>query len=218
MNNYIPTKIKNLSESKERVMRNVINNIENKSTKSKPQFRYLLITALFTLCILFVLINEIPNENEQSATEINSNFTKPEFKDVQGLFYFNGITLNDSQEKVIERLGKSYTIEQEDGNRADIVMNYDDKANFYFYKGKLDSILFMNVDKNYFEKLFDDYDGVKFISPTGPIEDDHYFFSKETGHLIKATAVPNGNLYIYLLQRGKDFLDNPSLPIELISK
>ena len=52
-------------------------------------------------------------------------------------------------------------------------MDYDGQAKFYFIEDKLDSIVFMNVDEDYFDKLFNDYDGFKFTF--FHIDDDSFF-------------------------------------------
>lgn len=213
MNNYIPSEVKELTTSKQRVMRNVVNEIEKTSRKSKHKWRYVVFTAVLTMSTMLFVFNEIFMENEQQlATEIQLDFTKPIFSEEQGLLYLHGVTLGDSQSKVIEAFGKNYTIEKEDGSGADFIIDYDGAARFYFYEDKLDSILFMNVDENYFDQLFNDYDGFKFITSSSE-DDDRYFYSKETGQLLKATTeVLNEDLYLYLIHGGKDLLENPDFP------
>ncbi|WP_411747227.1 hypothetical protein, partial [Psychrobacillus psychrotolerans] len=123
-----------------------------------------------------------------------------------GLLYLNGVTLGDSQSKVIESLGKNYSVEyQEDGSIADLILDYDGKARFYFYNNKLDVIIFQKTDVKYFDKIFNDFDGIKVISST---DADRFIYSKETSHILKATFVPNGNLYLYLSYAGPDLLEN----------
>lgn len=216
MNNYIPDEVKDLRTSKQRIIRNVVNEIESTSRRSKHKWRYVIITAVLTISAMLFVFNEIFMENEQQfTTEIQMDFTKPTFSDKQGLLYLSGVTLGDSQSKVIERLGVNYTIDDfEDGSGADFIMDYDGIARFYFYQEKLDSIIFMKVDKIYFDKLFSDYKGFKFL--TSASNNDRYFYSKETGQLLKATIVPDGNLYLYLMRGGKDLLENPDFPIEQI--
>lgn len=212
MNNYIPSKVKDITASKQRVMQNVINEIENNHRNPKYKWQYALITAVLTISAILFVFNEIFMENEQqTAIEINPDFTKPTFSEVQGLLYLQDVTLGDSQSKVIERLGKNYIIDDyEDGSGADFILDYAGIARFYFYQDKLDSIIFLNLDKTYFDKLFNDYDGFKFRTPTSG--NDRYFYSKETGQLLKATIVPDGNLYLYLMHGGKDLLENPDFP------
>lgn len=212
MNNYIPSKVKDLTTSKQRVMQNVVKEIEHNQEKPKFKWRYVVITAILTISAILFVFNETFMENEQqSAIEVNLDYTKPTFSEVQGLLHLQDVTLGDSQSKVIERLGKNYTIEDfEDGSGADFILDYAGMVRFYFYHDKLDSIIFMNIDKTYFNKLFNDYDGFKFLTTT--TNNDRYIYSKETGQLLKATIVPNGNLYLYLLNGGKDLLENPDFP------
>ena len=212
MNNYIPNEVKDLTASKQRVMKNVVNKLENTSRTSKHKWRYVVITTILTISAMLFVFNEIFLENEQqTATEVQLDFTKPTFSEEQGLLYLHGVTLGDSQSKVIEHLGENYTIgDYEDGNDADFILDYDGIARFYFYQEKLDSIIFMNVDENFFNKLFNDYNGFKFLTPTSG--NDRYFYSKDTGQLLKATIVPGGNLYLYLMAGGNDLLENPDFP------
>ncbi|WP_419959317.1 hypothetical protein [Psychrobacillus sp. BM2] len=212
MNNYIPNEVKDLTTSKQRVMRNVVNEIENTSRKSKHKWKYVVISAILTISAMLFVFNEIFIKNEQqSATEVQLDFTKPTFSEEQGLLYLHGVTLGDSQSKVIERLGKNYTIDDyEDGSVADFILDYDGIARFYFYQDKLDLIIFMKVDEIYFDKLFNEYDGFKFLTSSN--NNDRYFYSRETGQLLKATIIPNGDLYLYLMHGGKDLLENPDFP------
>lgn len=48
------------------------------------------------------------------------------------------------------------------------------------------------------------YDGVKVNSST---DDNRYIYSKETSQIVKATLVPDGNLYLYLFYAGPDILE-----------
>lgn len=212
MNNYIPNEVKDLTTSKQRVMRNVVNEIENTSRKSKYKWQYVVITAILTISAMLFVFNEIFIKNEQQyATEVQLDFTKPTFSEEQGLLYLHGVTLGDSPSKVIERLGKNYTIDDyEDGSVADFILDYDGIARFYFYQDKLDLIIFMKVDEIYFDKLFNEYDGFKFLTSSN--NNDRYFYSRETGQLLKATIIPNGDLYLYLMHGGKDLLENPDFP------
>lgn len=212
MNNYIPDEVKDLTTSKQRVMHNVVNELETPSRNTKHKWRYVVITAVLTISAMLFVFNEIFMENDQqSSTEVELDFTKPTFAEEQDLLYLQGVTLGDSQSKVIQRLGKNYTIDDdEDGSDADFILDYDGIARFYFYKDKLESIIFMKVDEIYFDKIFNDYDGFKFLTPT--IGNDRYFYSKDTGQLLKATVIPNGNLYLYLMHGGKDLLENPDFP------
>ena len=212
MNKYIPTEVKDLTESKQRVMRNVVKEIEHNQERPRYKRRYLVFTIILTISAMLFVLNETFMEDEQqSATELQLDLTKPTFSEEQGSLYLNGVTLGDSQSKVIEHLGENYTIDDyEDGSGADFILDYDGIARFYFYQEKLDSIVFMNIDKSYFDQLFSDYDGFKFITST--TNNDRYFYSKDTGQLLKATSVPDGNLYLYLMRGGKDLLENPDFP------
>ncbi|WP_277586177.1 hypothetical protein [Psychrobacillus antarcticus] len=212
MNKYIPTEVKDLTVSKQRVMRNVVDEIEHNQVKPKYKWRYVVITTILIMIAMLFVLNETFMETEQqSATKLQLDFTKPTFSEEQGLLYLNGVTLGDSQSKVIEHLGENYSVEyQEDGSIADFILDYEGIARFYFYQDKLDSIIFMKVDETYFDNLFNNYNGFKFLTPTSG--NDRYFYLKETGLLLKATIIADGTLYLYLMRGGMDLLENPDFP------
>ncbi|MDN4608850.1 hypothetical protein [Sporosarcina highlanderae] len=194
MDKFIPTEVKDLTESKKRVMRNVLNEVQNKSKKPKHNWRYAVIAALVTMSAILFVLNEVLTENEPSVaeqpspTELHIDLSKPAFSEEQGVFYLDGVTLGDSESKVIEVFGENFTIVQEDGSEADVVLDYDGQAKFSFIEDKLISILFMNVDEDYFDELFKGYDGFKFID--FHIYDDHFFYSNGTNQIVKASPQP----------------------------
>ena len=152
------------------------------------------------------------NNQHQSPIDLNIDLTKPTFSEKHGSFYFHGVTLGDSPSKVIERLGKNYIIAQADGSGSDFLLDYDGVASFYFYNDKLDSIVLRKVDKDYFDELFNDYDGFKFISSSHEVENDRFIYLQETFQIIKATTqVPNNDLYLSLGYPGPDFWENPEM-------
>lgn len=215
MSNYIPNELKDLTLSKERVMQNVMSEIQKTSRRPKHTWRYVVITAVLTMSAMLFVFNEVLIENDhQTAIEPALDLTEPTFSENQGLFYLHGVTLGDSQSKVIELLGENYISEDfEDGNRADLILDYDGKARFYFYKDKLDSIVFMNVDGNYFNKIFNDYNQFKFFTSTYENYDNRFFYSKVTNQVVNAsTDTTNGSIHLSLyypdpeLQRNAEFL------------
>lgn len=223
MNKNYFREVKNLTESKKRVMDNVLHELENTSKTQKHKWNSVLLTSVLgislMLGIMFFVLNEIENGNEQltrneqqSPSEKQSDFVKPKFSFEKGQLYILGLTLGYSQERVIERLGEKYSIEQEDGSGADYVMVYDGVARFYFFEDKLKSILLMKVDKKYFNQLFAEYEGYKFTSSYSLInpDDDRFIYSKETNQILKATTnVPNKDLYLYLGFAGPELMENP---------
>ncbi|MBD8031678.1 hypothetical protein [Solibacillus merdavium] len=208
MDNYTPNEIKDLKIIKQRVMQNVVHEIENKSPKPKYKWRFIIISAVFTLCVMFFMLNQIMNDNQHSANVPQFDFTQPEFYEEQGLFFINGFTLGDSKSKVIERLGEKESTKiqvaelfadneiteiQEDGNGADFILDYKGEARFYFYDEKLFLMLLLNTNEEQLEKIYNAYNGMKFTA-----YGDHYLYSSETSHIIKAETTPMGNLYLYL--------------------
>lgn len=205
MNNYIPNELKDLTISKERVIQNVVSEIQRTSRRPKYTWRYVVISAVLIMSTMLFVFNEVLIENEPQSNELKSptkqhyDLTKPTFTDEQGTLYLLGITLGDSHEKVIGVLGENYTIVQEDASEADFIMDYDGQARFYFNEDKLNSAVFMNVDKKYFEELFKDYDGFKFFTSIYTNYDGHYFYSDETNQGLKAlSATTDGNVQLSL--------------------
>lgn len=215
MDNSTPTDI----EIEQRISENVVYEIENKSRKSKYRWRFVMISAIFTLSVMFFMINQILNDVQQSANIQQFDFTQPNFYEEQGLFYLNGFTLGDSKSKVIERLGEKASTEiqvaglsaesgiteiQEDGMGADLILDYKGDARFYFYEDKLFSILLLNTNEERFEKIYNEYTGMKFTS-----YGHHYLYSGETAHIIKAEITPMGNLYVYFsIAEQEQLLEN----------
>lgn len=193
MDKFIPTEVKDVTESKKRVMRNVEIEIQNRSKRLKHNWRYAVIAAVVTMSAMLFVLNEVLTENEPSVAdqpspaELEIDLSKPIFSEEQGVFYLEGITLGDPQAKVIEVFGENFTIVQEDDSEADIIMNYEGQAKFYFIDDQLDSIVFMNVDEDYFDKLFNDYEGFKFIY-FGISNDNRFFYSNETNQIVKAST------------------------------
>lgn len=215
MSNYIPNELKDLTHSKERVMKNVVSEIQKTSRRPKHTWRYVVITAVLTMSAMLFVFNEVSIENEPQSNELKSptdqhfDLTKPTFTDEQGTLYLQGITLGDSQEKVIGVLGENYTLVQEDDSEADLIMDYDGQARFYFNEDKLNSAVFMNVDEIYFDELFKDYDGFKFFTSIYTNYDGHYFYSNETSQVLKAlTEATEGNLQLSLEYHDQNFFIN----------
>ena len=133
MNNFIPNEVKDLTDSKQRVMRNVVNELENKR-RPKRKWQYAVITTVLAMSAMLFIINELFIENEQQPADVlQLDLTQPIFSEEQGLFYLHGVTLGDTQSKVIERFGENYSIDQEDDSDSDLILNYDGQARFYFY-------------------------------------------------------------------------------------
>ena len=193
MDNYTPNEIKDLEDIKQRVMRNVVQEIENGSRRPKYRWRFIIIAAVLTIGAVLFVLNQLFIVDQHSATKPQIDLTQPIFYEEEGLFYLHGLTLGDSKSKVVGLLGEDYTTElQEDGSNADLILDYEGEARFYFYQGELDLILLMNINEDAFEKLFNEYNGMKFAS-----DGQRYLYSSETSHLIKAEFTPMGNLYLY---------------------
>lgn len=204
MDKYTPTEIKDLKAIKQRVMRNVVQEIESNSRKPKYRWRFVIISAVLTISAILFMLNQLFIVDHNSVTKLPIDLTEPTFYEEQGLFYLHGLTLGDSKSKVVRLLGENYTTEfQEDGSNADLILDYGGEARFYFLQEKLILILFTNTDENHFDKLFSEYNGMKFMS-----DGSRYFYSNETFHVLKAEYIPNGKLYLYLSYAGPELMEN----------
>ena len=156
---------------------------------------------------LYMTQQKIKNQHP-SSTKSNIDLAKPTFSEKDGYLYLHGVTLGDSPSKVIERLGENYIIGQADGSESEFLINYGDVASLGFYNDKLDSIVLIKVDKDYFDELFTQYEGLKIIEN----DYDRYIYSEETSQLIKATTqTPNNDLYLYIGYPGPEFWDHPEM-------
>lgn len=194
MNNYTPNELNDLDAMKQRVMHNVVQQVENSSPKPKSKWGVVMLTTVLTVSAMLFLFNQLFIVNEHSATPHPIDFTQPLIEDKQGIFYVHGITLGVPKTTVVERLGeKSLTEIQEDGSGADLILDYNGDALFYFYEEELFRILLLNTNENAFAKLYNAYNGIKFTSNT-----QRYLYLSETSHIIKAELTPMGTLHVSL--------------------
>lgn len=194
MDNYTPNEIKDLEVIKQRMMDNVEQEIENNLQRPKYRWKFVMISAILTIIAILFVFNQLFIVDRHSGAINPFDFTQPTFEDRQGLYYLHGLTLGDSKSKVIELLGENYTTEfHEDGSIADLILNYEGDAKLYFYQGKLDLILLLKTNVDQFEKLFNEYNGLKFTS-----YGQYYLYSNETSHIIKAEFTPMGTLQLSL--------------------
>ena len=195
MDNFTPNELKDLAAMKQRVMHNVVQKIENNnSQKSNYRWIFKLLTTILTMSAILFVINQFVNVSQHSTINSPIDYTQPLFEDKEGLFYLHGVTLGDSKSNVVELLGNNFTTEfQEDGSNADLILDYEGDARFYFYEGKLDRILLLNTNEDMFANLFNEYNGMKFTS-----YDQRYLYSSETSHIIKAEFTPMNTLQLSL--------------------
>lgn len=203
MNNSIPPKVRDLSDSKQRVMSKVINEIQSSSKRTKHPWRFAVIATILTMCALIFVLSEVTLKEKPAATEPVVDLTKPLFFEEQGFLYLYGITLGDSEAKVKEQFGEDFTIVEEEDRVADFIMDYKGQARFYFKEDRLDSIVFMNVNEDYFDKLFKEYEGFKFIFHWYLDNDNRLFYSKETSQILHASTMSSdGNTILSLSYAG----------------
>lgn len=205
MNDYIPERLKDLSKNEKRVIQRVIERIEIKPKRQKYMWGHIVLTVLILIMPILFTINEFYIEDHDIAsTKSSVDFTKPLFSETDGRIYISGISLGDASSSVIGLLGKNYTKEyQEDGSAADLILDYQGQARFYFYEDKLDSIIILELDEEYFENVYHNYDGIKFIS-----YESRYIYSMENNQLVKVENIPNGNLQLSFSLAGPDLLEN----------
>ena len=195
MDNYTPKELNNIKAMKQRVMKNVVQEIEINTQKPKSRWGVVMLTAVLTVSSIFFLINQLIISDQHSVKNDSIDFTQPLFEDKQGRFYLHGITLGDSKSKVVELIRENYTTDfQEDGSGADFTLDYNGDARFYFYEDKLFRILFLNTNEDAFQKVFKDYNGMKFTD-----YGQRYLYSNEASHIIKAEVTPMGTLHVSLL-------------------
>lgn len=194
MNNYTPNELNDIDAMKQRVMHNVVQELENSSPKPKYKWGVVMLTTVLTVSAMLFLFNQLFMVKEHSATSYPIDFTQPLIEEKQGIFYVHGITLGDSKTTVVELLGENSLTEiQEDGSGADLVLDYNGDARFYFYEEKLFTILLLNTNEDAFAKLYHEYSGIKFTSNT-----NRYLYLSETSHIIKAELTPMGTLHVSL--------------------
>ncbi|MEK4628443.1 MAG: hypothetical protein ABS944_04145 [Solibacillus sp.] len=194
MDNYTPKELNDITDMKQRVMQNVVQEIEiNKQTR-KTRWGIIMLTTVLTVSAMFFLFNQLFISEQHSATNGTNDFTQPLFEDKQGRFYLHGITLGVTKSTVVERLGEKYTTDyEEDGSGADYALDYNGDARFYFYEDRLIRILFLNTYEDAFEKTYKDYNGMKFTA-----YGQRYLYSNETSHIIKAELTPMETLHVSL--------------------
>ncbi|MEC1177681.1 hypothetical protein P9B03_04225 [Metasolibacillus meyeri] len=191
MNNYTPTEIKDLQAIKQRVMDNVLQEIEHSPRKSTGSWRFIVLSGILTISSIFFIVNQVFIV-DKNATKVD--FTEPVFLEEQGLFYLHGVTLGDSPSRIIETLGKNYTTEYfEDGSNADLIFDYEGHLRLYFIEEELRTLILMGVNEERFDEVFTHYNGTKFTN-----DDTRFIYSSETSQIIKAEYTPYG-LYVYLM-------------------
>lgn len=226
MNKFLPPELKDLSESRKRVMQNVMEKVESSPAKRKWKWPYTAMTAAILASAMFFVLQvtmnkedgkpasdtEIPQieggepvdsvdspkdeKKSKDEGEVALDLSKPTFINNEGVFTVNGITVRDMQADVINHLGQSYTLEDDlDGSGADMAMNYDNQIIVYFYKDKMDSILFLDMDEEHARQIFMDATEVKFMSG-----ETRFIYSVETAQIIKMEYTPDGQLNVRFSQ------------------
>lgn len=236
MNKFLPPELKDLSDSKKRVMQNVTETSETRTVKRKWKWPYTAMTAVMLASTMFfvfqVTVNkedgqpgsdtevpqiegEKPVESPGDVGEATIDLSKPTFINNEGVFTVNGITVGDTQEDVINQLGESYTQDDNvDAPGADMAMYYDNQINVFFYKDKVESILVLGMNEDHARQIYVDTAEIKFMSDT-----TRFIYSVETAHIIKMEYSPDGQLNVWFKQNDDPNLgSNPGFTLEQVGE
>ena len=218
MDKYTPTELHDIQNMKKRVMNNVNAQVRNHHViQRRFNWRFTTLTAIFTLCIVGyigyelvykgnlpdnadpVVINGPEENNTGIITEAPYDFTRPEITVVNDKFYIEGVTLGDSFEKVTSMLGQNFVSKtSEEGSSANLIIDYDNVARFYFHDEILTSTLLFVVDEPYIIEYYEGYNGLKEKTDL-----QHFFYNTARTQAIKAEKIEDA-LYVYFLPTTQD--------------
>lgn len=224
MNKYVPNEVKDLSSSKERVMRNVINGLENQTKKSKFGWRYGLMTAFCAVTAVFFVLIQFSGSKEQAGSVLNGGPTI--FTEEQGEYYLYGVTLGNSKSEVIEKLGENYIdVFYLDGSGADSILEYNN-VEVHLVKDEVFMISIPRMNESDYEKMFNEYDGEKFVDwqdkyDRYSLSYARFFYSEEAAHILMAKYDPARNLRVSLSYKDINFeetLKSPFLEPKFVHK
>lgn len=129
------------------------------------------------------------------------DFTRPKVTVVNNMFNIEGVSIGDSLEKVTSVIGENYisNTNVEGPIAVDIEIVYDNIATFQFYNNQLIKVYLFNVNKEYYEEIFNASTLIK-------IEEDDMtiLYIKESNQSIKAQMWEN-NLVLYIGNTGPEF-------------
>ena len=154
---------------------------------------------------------EESNTTKNAGGEELMNVENAVFSEEQGIYYLYGVTLGDSKSEVIEKLGEDYKDvfdPEHNCTEADSVLEYDNLCVHLFEDKVLISI--PRMDESYYEKIFNEYDGEKFVDWQDK-EDKYslsyarFFYSEGTSHILMAKYDPEKNLYVSLSYKDINF-------------
>ena len=99
-------------------------------------------------------------------------------------------------------LGKNYTTNKDvfGPTAVDFEIIYNNMANFHFYQNKLVQVILVDVNKAYYENIFNNSQHIKIQADESP----SYLYIKESDQLIKSQLFNNKH-YVYLLLADPNF-------------
>ncbi|QTD39706.1 hypothetical protein [Sporosarcina sp. Te-1] len=216
MNKFLPSELRDLSDSKKRVIQKVTIQMEKTLRQPKRRWPAILMTSIIVSCIMVfafqaVLDGQNPSSLREESLETIDKLAKPSFTMELGAFYLNGITKGDSPGHVIDRLGEGYTLISDlDGTGADVGLDYGNRLKVFFYKNQVDTMFLTEVDPQFAEQLYRDYGGIKFIS-----EDTiRFMYSMEKLQLIKMEYDGEGKMSVGLMGIEPNFAEHPGLVLQ----
>jgi hypothetical protein len=183
--------------------------------KEKTDFQYFIYNEADTQAIkaeqtdnaLYVyFIQPTPPDGDVSSLEdiepAPIDFTHPKITVVNNMFNIEGVSIGNSLEKVTSVIGKNYisNTNVEGPIAVDIEIVYDNIATFKFYKNQLIKVYLFNVNKEYYEEIFNASNMIKIEE-----EDMTILYIKESNQSIKAEIVENNNLILYIGNTGPEF-------------
>ncbi len=153
------------------------------------------------------------SNNTKNASEAElMNVENTIFTEELGEYYLYGITLGDSKSEVKERLGENYKDvfdSENNGSGADSILEYDNLS-VHLFEDKVFLISIPRMDEGDYEKIFNEYDGEKFVDWQDK-EDKYslsyarFFYSEENSHILMAKYDAKKNLYVSLLYKDINF-------------
>lgn len=232
MNNFLPPGLKDLTDSKERVMERVMKKVELSPRKQKPKWIYAAMTATLLVSSMFFVIQVTMNnedgkqgsdtditqiggdkspkppadeekiEDPKDVGEAAVDLSKPTFTNDEGVFRLNGITVGDTQEDVIRQLGDSYTT-VDDLDGSGADLGMN-------YDNQLIVYFYQDKVKSILLLNMDEEHSRQMYMDVAGIKfmsgTTRFIYSVETAHIIKMEYTPYGELNVWFSQN-----DDPNL-------
>ncbi len=143
---------------------------------------------------------------EEPQTEVewlfgNGSSTMPYIQEKNGKYYVNGITLGDSKEQVIKKLGNNYEIIDDyccSDYGVDFVMGYGE-FEISFYMEKVSEIFSSNIDEVYIKDAVSSYKGLKYTYLRKEVNERKasFLYNEKTNQVLVFKADGNDPYVLY---------------------